>query len=103
MTDGQPDYAWSDEQDGIIAIKKGSDKLWIEPYWQAKTGTGINGIGRFYYSTTGYDQYGVFETNPQFDYSSSSIVTESHGLSRAVSLHAARESFAGVGRRLQSQ
>ena len=74
MTDGQPDFAWADEEDGIVALKHGGDRLWIAPYWQAKDGTGINGIGRFHFSTTNYDQYGVLETTPQFDFSGSFYV-----------------------------
>ncbi|HVM61328.1 MAG TPA: hypothetical protein VMV72_10725 [Verrucomicrobiae bacterium] len=65
MTEGQPDFAWADEDDGIVAVKHGSNRLWLETYWQAKTGTGVNGLGRFYYSTTNYDLYGVVENIPQ--------------------------------------
>jgi regulation of enolase protein 1 (concanavalin A-like superfamily) len=74
MTDGQPDFAWADEEDGIVAIKHGGDRLWISAYWQSKTGTGINGLGRFHFSTTNYDQYGVLETMPQFNFSGSFYV-----------------------------
>ncbi|HLP78381.1 MAG TPA: fibronectin type III domain-containing protein, partial [Candidatus Paceibacterota bacterium] len=74
MTDGQPDFVWADELSGIVAIKHGSERLWVAPYWQAKTGTGVNGIGRFHFSTTNYDQYGVLETAPQFDFSGSFYV-----------------------------
>lgn len=66
MTDGQPDFVWSDEQSGVIAIKRGAERLWIAPFYQAKTGTGINGIARFHRSTAQFDQYGVLETVPQF-------------------------------------
>ncbi|MGC3990865.1 MAG: hypothetical protein QM796_14540 [Chthoniobacteraceae bacterium] len=66
MTDGQPDFVWTDEESGVLAIKHGTDRLWIAPYWQAKAGTGINGIARFHYSTPTYDQYGILETVPQF-------------------------------------
>jgi hypothetical protein len=67
MTAGQPDFAWADEEAGLVAIKRGNDRLWVEPYWQAKDGTGVNGLARFHYSTATYDQYGVLETTPQFD------------------------------------
>lgn len=66
MTDGQPDFVWSDETGGVIAIKRGMEKLWIAPFYQAKTGTGINGVARFHRSTPQFDQYGVFETTPRF-------------------------------------
>ncbi|MCE5186350.1 MAG: hypothetical protein LLF76_09520 [Planctomycetaceae bacterium] len=66
MTDDQPDFGWADEENRILALKHGNDRLWITPYWQAKYGTGINGIARFQFSTTNYTQYGVLETVPQF-------------------------------------
>jgi hypothetical protein len=71
MTDGQPDFAWADEGDGIVALKHGGERLWISAYWQAKTGTAINAAARFHYSTTNYDQYGVLETTPVFNYTGS--------------------------------
>ncbi|HEX3356897.1 MAG TPA: dockerin type I domain-containing protein [Tepidisphaeraceae bacterium] len=74
MTAGQPDSAFADDQDDIVAIKHGTDELWIESLWQAKDGTGINGIGRFDYSTPTYEQYGDIETSPQFDFSGSYYV-----------------------------
>ncbi len=69
MTAGQPDFAWADEENGIVVIKHGGEKLWLSTYWQAKTGTGVNGLGRFYYSTNNFDRYGVLETSPQVGFS----------------------------------
>ncbi|SLM65060.1 MULTISPECIES: class I SAM-dependent methyltransferase [Dickeya] len=66
MTDGQPDFAWTDEDNAIVALKKGDERLWLSAYWQAKAGTGINALARFHFSTPGYDQYGVLETTPLF-------------------------------------
>lgn len=73
MTEGQPDFGWADEENRILAIKHGSDRLWITPYWQAKYGTGINGVARFQFSTSEYTQYGVLETVPQFIFGGSYI------------------------------
>jgi hypothetical protein len=74
MTDGQPDFAWADEDDGIVAIKHNGERLWVSTYWQAKTGTGVNGIGRFFDSTTNFDRYGDLETSPQINFSGSFYV-----------------------------
>jgi Putative Ig domain len=68
MTQGQKDFVWSDEESGILAVMKNNERLWIEPYWQAKNQSGINGIARFHYSASNYDQYGVLETTPSFTY-----------------------------------
>jgi len=74
MTDGQPDFAWADEENGIIAVKHGNERLWLETYYQAKTGTGVNGVGRFYYSTNNFDRYGMLEVTPQINFSGSFYV-----------------------------
>ena len=74
MTDGQPDFAWADEENGIIAAKHGNERLWLETYYQAKTGTGVNGVGRFYYSTNNFDRYGMLEVSPQINFSGSFYV-----------------------------
>lgn len=72
MTDGQPDFVWSDEENRIVALKQGNTRLWITPYWHAQGGTGlnggtgINGVARFHHSTPAYDQYGTMETTPRF-------------------------------------
>lgn len=60
------DFAWADETNGVVVIQRGSEKLWASPFWQAKKGTGINGVGRFHFSTARYDQYGTFESIPQY-------------------------------------
>lgn len=72
MTSGQADFVWTDEENGIAAIKHGDDRLWISAYWQANAG--INSLARFHYSTSTYDQYGVMETSPQFRNSGSYAV-----------------------------
>ena len=70
-TDGQPDFAWADEDNGIVAVKRGNEKLWLSTYWQAGNWTGVNGIGRFLYETNSFARYGVLEVTPLFDFSGS--------------------------------
>ena len=65
-TNTQPDFAWADEDNGIVAIKRGNERLWLSTYWQAHAGTGINGLGRFLYETNNFDRYGDLEVTPQF-------------------------------------
>ena len=72
-TDGQPDFAWADEDNGIVAVKRGNEKLWLSTYWHADNWTGVNGIGRFLYETNTFDLYGMLEVTPQFDFSGSFV------------------------------
>ena len=62
VTAGQPDFVWVDEENAIVALKKGTERLWISAYWQAKEG--LNSLARFHYNTSTYDQYGIMETTP---------------------------------------
>jgi len=74
MTAGQPDFAWADEDDGLVAIKHNGERLWLSTYWEAGNGTGVNGLGRFHDSTTNFDRYGVLETSPQASFGGSFYV-----------------------------
>lgn len=79
MTDGQPDFVWTDEETRIVALKQGDNRLWITPYWHAQGGsglnggTGVNGVARFHFSTPTYDHYGTMETTPRFRSAGTSI------------------------------
>jgi len=64
MTDGQPDFIWSDEENQVIAIKQGENRLWLTAYFQATLG--VNSVGRFHYSTPRYEQYGSIVTVPEY-------------------------------------
>ncbi|MEY4385337.1 MAG: hypothetical protein RLY20_620, partial [Verrucomicrobiota bacterium] len=71
MTAGQPDFAWADEDSGIIAVKRGNERLWLSTYWQSTKATALNGIGRFLYETNNFARYGVLEVTPLFTWSGS--------------------------------
>lgn len=66
MTSGRPDFVWADEENQIIALKRGENRLWLTTYFQAKKGTGVNRLGAFHYSTPRYDQIGVLETRVDY-------------------------------------
>jgi fibronectin type 3 domain-containing protein len=74
MADGQPDFAWADEDNGVVAVKKGNERLWLSTYWQAGWGSAVNGIGRFHYSTNDHDCYGTLETSPTINFSGNFFV-----------------------------
>jgi hypothetical protein len=38
MTDGQPDFAWADEEAGVLALKRGGERLYVSLYWRAYFG-----------------------------------------------------------------
>ena len=44
MGAGQPDFAWADVDNGVVAIKRGEELTWIEPYWQSRHG--LHSTGR---------------------------------------------------------
>jgi len=35
MADGQPDFAWADEEDGVLALKRGDERIYVSLYWRA--------------------------------------------------------------------
>jgi hypothetical protein len=46
MADGQPDFAFTDEEDAIVAIKHGDMRLFVNLYYRAERG--VNGVGRVF-------------------------------------------------------
>ena len=44
MTPGQPDFAFADEQDAIVALKHGDERLFVNLYYRAERG--VNGVAR---------------------------------------------------------
>lgn len=49
MSPDSPDFVFSDEQDGVVAIKNGEEILYASLYWRARHG--INHLGRIHYLT----------------------------------------------------
>ncbi len=44
MTDGQPDFAFADEEDAVLAVKHGDTRLFVNLYYRAERG--VNGVAR---------------------------------------------------------
>ena len=49
MTAGQPDFVFTDEEDGVVALKHGEDILYASLYWRANYG--ISGLARVHHVT----------------------------------------------------
>ena len=49
MASGQPDYIFTDEENGVLALKHGNDILYASLYWRAHRG--VNFLARVHYMT----------------------------------------------------
>merc|ERR1711879_408131 len=49
MAKGQPDFVFSDEEDGVVAIKNGDEILYASLYWRARYA--VNFLARVHYMT----------------------------------------------------
>lgn len=49
MTPGQPDFLFSDEENGVVAIKDGDETFYASLYWRARHG--VNSLARIHYLT----------------------------------------------------
>ncbi|MBC8096072.1 MAG: hypothetical protein H7Y43_09685 [Akkermansiaceae bacterium] len=65
MTPGQPDFVFSDEEDGVVAIKHGDEILYASLYWRARYG--INSLARVHYTTPQVDRLAVVREDVQFE------------------------------------
>ena len=65
MTPGRPDFVWSDEEDGVVALKHGDDVLYVSLYWRARNA--INTLARVHYITPRIDRIAVVHQDEQFE------------------------------------
>ncbi len=49
MSPDQPDFVWSDEENGVVAVKDGEEILYASLYWRARTA--VNFLAKFHYLT----------------------------------------------------
>ncbi len=54
MSWDQPDFVFSDEEDGVVAIKNGREILYASLYWRARHA--VNFLGRVHYLTPVFDR-----------------------------------------------
>ena len=64
MTDGQPNFVFSDEEDGCLAIKNGHDRLYASLYWRARNA--VNFLARVHYITPAFDRIAVVHERVEF-------------------------------------
>ncbi|HEY1719183.1 MAG TPA: hypothetical protein VGH42_12945 [Verrucomicrobiae bacterium] len=65
MTRGQPDFVFSDEEDGVVALKNGDDILYISLYWRAHKA--INFLARVHYITPQFERIAVVRQETEFE------------------------------------
>ena len=65
MSWDQPDTVFADEENGVVAIKKGAEILYVSLYWRSRIG--INGLARAHYLTPRYQQVAVVYEDVKFE------------------------------------
>jgi hypothetical protein len=64
MTRGQPDFVFSDEQDGVLAVKNGDEILYASLYWRARYA--VNSLARVHFTTPAVDHIAVVREETLF-------------------------------------
>ena len=64
MTPGQPDFVFSDEEDGVVAVKHGDKIFYASLYWRARNA--VNFLARVHYTTPTIDRNAVVQEEVQF-------------------------------------
>jgi len=65
MSDGQPDFVFADEEDGVVAVKHGQETFYASLYWRARVA--VNGLARVHDTLPGYDRIAVVHEDAQFE------------------------------------
>jgi hypothetical protein len=64
LAPGQPDFVFTDEEDGVLALKHGADILYASLYWRAHYA--INGLARVHFIQPDMDRIAVIHEDTQF-------------------------------------
>jgi hypothetical protein len=64
MTPGQPDFVFSDEEDGVVAVKNGGEILYASLYWRSRNA--VNSLARVHLTTPTMDRIAVVQEDTQF-------------------------------------
>jgi hypothetical protein len=64
MSPGQPDFVFSDEEDGVVAIKNGDEILYASLYWRARNA--VNFLARVHFTTPTVDRISVVQEVVEF-------------------------------------
>ncbi len=65
MSPDQPDFVFADEEDGVVAIKNGSEMLYASLYWRARYA--VNFLGRVHYILPQFERIAVVREEIQYD------------------------------------
>ncbi len=65
MTPGQPDFVFSDEEDGVVAVNNGGEVLYASLYWRARNA--VNFLARVHFTTPTVDRVAVVNEDAQFE------------------------------------
>ena len=65
MSPGQPDFVFSDEVDGVVAIKNGDEVLYASLYWRARNA--VNFLARVHFTTPAVDRIAIVREEAEFE------------------------------------
>lgn len=74
MADHMPDFIFSDEEDGVVAIKKGDERLYASLYWRARNA--INRLAKVHYITPTIDRLSNIYIHSEFEPSGMTYVRQ---------------------------
>jgi hypothetical protein len=64
MSPGQPDFVFSDEEDGVVAVKNGDEIFYASFYWRARNA--VNFLARVHFTTPTIDRIAVAHEDVEF-------------------------------------
>jgi hypothetical protein len=65
MSAGEPDFVFSDEDDGVIAVKHGDEVLYVSLYWRARNA--VNFLARVHYMTPHVERVATVRQETTFE------------------------------------
>ncbi len=64
LTSGQPDHVFTDEDDGVVVLKRGDEVLFVSLYWRARPA--VNFLARVHHLTPAFERIAVVRQETRF-------------------------------------
>lgn len=64
MSPGRPDFVFTDEEDGVVALKRGDEIIYVSLYWRARHA--VNFLARVHHLTPRFDRIAVVRQETMF-------------------------------------
>lgn len=65
MSDGEPDFVWTDEENAVVAVKHGDEIVYMNLYWRSRYG--VNGLAKIHAINPNFERIAIVRERTFFE------------------------------------